>query len=319
MTDSRIQSFQESRKGSPRSRPSAHTNSPTAKVSKEQNSAAHEQLRASYAVIIPCKDGEATIEKTLSSLLSQTVKAREIIVVDDASHDRTPAILQRYSEITVVRLEHDYPKNFQRVPKLINIGTRYLPENCEYLMLLGDDSVLQKDYVEKLIAQFRQNPRLKIASGSLSGTSSIKGLARHPSGSGRLFDLKFLRGHLPFPESIGWESWILFKGMQEGEIANFPDARFEHERRYGVYSIRTFGQSMYTLGYPALYVLARFLKDFVYSDYSSRFHCFYLLLGYVEFHLTGQKRLVDVEGFVKKTQTERLVNFLRRFLLGRGS
>jgi len=268
-------------------------------------------------VIIPCKDGEATIEKTLSALLSQTIKAQKIIVVDDGSHDQTPVILRRFPQIKTIRLEHDYPKNFQRVPKLINIATRYVPQNCEYLMLLGDDSVLQRDYVEKLIAKFRRNPRLKIASGSMSKTSNIRGLARHPSGSGRLFDTGFLRKYLPFPETIGWESWILFKGLQEGEIASFPDVRFEHERHYGVYSIRTFGQSMYTLGYPAVFVMARFLKDFLYGDYSSRFHSFYLLLGYVEFSVTGQKRLDDVVEFVRKTQINRLVNFLRRSLLGR--
>jgi glycosyltransferase involved in cell wall biosynthesis len=275
--------------------------------------------QASYAVIIPCKDGEATIEETLNALLSQTIKAQKIIVIDDASHDRTPVILQKLPKIKVLRLEHDYPKNFQRVPRLINMATPYVPENCEYLMLLGDDSVIEKNYVEKLIAKFERNPKLKIASGSISGTSNIQGLARHPSGSGRLFDMGFLRKHLPFPETIGWESWILFKGLQEGEIASFPDVHFEHERHYGVYSIRTFGQSMYTLGYPAVFVMARFLKDLLYGDYSSRFHSFYLLLGYVEFSVTGQKRLVDVVEFVRKTQTDRLVNFLRRSLLGRRS
>jgi len=268
-------------------------------------------------VIIPCKDGEAMIGKTLSALLSQTIKAQKIIVVDDASHDQTPVILRKIPDIKVIRLEHDYPKNFQRVPRLINIATRYVPQNCEYLMLLGDDSILQRDYVEKLIAKFEQNPKLKIASGSMSKTSNIQGLARHPSGSGRLFDAEFLRKHLPFPETIGWESWILFKGLQEGEIASFPDVRFEHERQYGVYSIRTFGQSMYALGYPAVFVMARFLKGLLYGDYSSRFHSFYLLLGYVEFSLTGQKRLGDVVEFVRKTQTGRLVSFLRRSLFGR--
>lgn len=263
-------------------------------------------------MIIPCKDGEATIEKTLNALLSQTVKAQKIIVVDDASRDQTPVILRKFPQIKTLRLEHDYPKNFQRVPKLINIATRYLPQNCEYLMLLGDDSVLQRDYVEKLIAKFKQNPKLKIASGSISTKGNIEGLARQPSGSGRLFDAGFLRKHLPFPETIGWESWILFKGLQEGEIASFPDVHFEHERHYGVYSIRTFGQSMYTLGYPALFVIARFLKDSLYSDYSSRFHSLYLILGYVEFWITGQKQLDDVKSFVGSAQKARLVSFIRR-------
>ena len=179
-------------------------------------------------------------------------------------------------------------------------------------MLLGDDSVLREDYVEKLIAKFKQNPKLKIASGSMSTRGNIEGLTRQPSGSGRLFDIVFLRKHLPFPETIGWESWILFKGLQEGEIASFPDVYFEHARHYGVYSIRTFGQSMYTLGYPALFVIARFLKDLLYSEYSSRFHSLYLILGYVEFCITRQRQLSDVKSFVGSVQKARLVGFIRR-------
>lgn len=273
-------------------------------------------LHDSYAVIIPCKDGEATIEETLNSVLSQTVSAQRIIVVDDASRDRTPMILAKFPQIKTIRLEHSYPKNFQRIPKLINLATRYVPLNCKYLMLLGDDSILQGTYVEKLLSQFRRNPRLKIASGSMSKAKNITGLSRLPSGSGRLFDLGFLRKHLPFPESIGWESWVLFKGLQEGEIASFPNVSFQHERHYGTYSIRTFGQSMYVLGYPTLFVVMRSVKDFLLNGYGRRSHSFYLLLGYAEFCLTRQKQLVDVKKFVRQTQNERLVKFLKRYLTG---
>lgn len=270
---------------------------------------------ASYAIIIPCKDGEAHLEKTLDSLFSQTIKAEKIIVVDDASRDKTPIILQKFPSIKVIRLEHNYPRNFARVPKLINIGTRYLPEHCGYLMLLGDDSILQKDYVEKIILKFKHNSRLKIASGDIKERKNVKGVIRLPIGSGRIFELEFLRKHLPFPETIGWESWILFKGLQEGEVKSFSHVTFKHKRHYGTYSIRTFGQSMYTLGYPPLFVLARFAKDFLLKAYSSRFHSFYLLLGYVEFCLLRQKQLDDVKQFVKQTQNDRLLNFLRRNLI----
>jgi glycosyltransferase involved in cell wall biosynthesis len=278
----------------------------------ETNLGKKRTAKATYAVIIPCKDGEKTITETLNSVLSQTLEPTEVIVVDDASRDRTPILLRDFPSVRVMRLKHNYPKNFARVPKLINMAMHYVPSNCDYVMLLGDDSTLEKDYVEKLLLKFRQDPHLKIASGDMKQRKRVRGVAGSPQGSGRIIDMQFLNRNLPFPESIGWESWILFRGMQEGGVATFPDVTFEHKRQYGTYSIRTFGHSMYVLGYPLLFAVARSAKDFLLKAYSSRFHSLYLLLGYAEFCITRQRQLDDVKSFVQSVQKARLIGFLRR-------
>ncbi|MBC1850979.1 glycosyltransferase family 2 protein, partial [Listeria seeligeri] len=46
------------------------------------------------SVIIPTYNREATIAKTISSILNQTYKSLEIIIVDDASNDKTVQIVQ---------------------------------------------------------------------------------------------------------------------------------------------------------------------------------------------------------------------------------
>lgn len=49
------------------------------------------------SVICTTRDASATIEMTLQSILQQTLRRWEMIVVDDGSSDRTPAIVEAYA------------------------------------------------------------------------------------------------------------------------------------------------------------------------------------------------------------------------------
>jgi glycosyltransferase involved in cell wall biosynthesis len=50
------------------------------------------------SVITVCKNSEKTIEAAIQSLLTQTYPQIEYIVIDGASTDRTPAILETYHD-----------------------------------------------------------------------------------------------------------------------------------------------------------------------------------------------------------------------------
>lgn len=54
-------------------------------------------MSLSVSVIIPCYNSAKFIEKTLNSVLEQTYKPLEILVIDDGSQDETRKILERYS------------------------------------------------------------------------------------------------------------------------------------------------------------------------------------------------------------------------------
>jgi len=113
-----------------------------------------EMVETSYAVLIPCKNGEETIEQTLQSILSQTIPPKKIIVVDDASKDKTRQILQKYSEVLTIRLDHNLPRDFARVPQLINLMASRIGKPYSYIMISGDDSIYPKNYVELLLKEF---------------------------------------------------------------------------------------------------------------------------------------------------------------------
>lgn len=51
-----------------------------------------------FSVIIPAYNAESTIRKTLNSVLSQTFKDFEVVVINDGSTDNTPIILKEYAE-----------------------------------------------------------------------------------------------------------------------------------------------------------------------------------------------------------------------------
>lgn len=59
------------------------------------------------SVIIPAYNCAATLPRAVESALAQTYKALEILVIDDASKDDTPAVAARYPAVTYVR----QPKN----------------------------------------------------------------------------------------------------------------------------------------------------------------------------------------------------------------
>ena len=54
------------------------------------------------SVVIPVKNGSLTITKTLVALSNQSLKPKEIIVVDDGSSDGTVEKIKRFKDIKLI-------------------------------------------------------------------------------------------------------------------------------------------------------------------------------------------------------------------------
>jgi len=107
-----------------------------------------------FSVIVSCYNIEKYIVRCVDSILAQTYKDFEIILVDDGSNDRTPFILDSYlSKDSRIRVLHQENKGVTGARKA---GAK-LAEGDYIAVIDGDDWVVQ-DYLEvfsKIIDKYR--------------------------------------------------------------------------------------------------------------------------------------------------------------------
>lgn len=109
---------------------------------------------AAVTVIIPNYNGDAYIENCLRSLKEQTFSDLEILIIDNASTDRSADfIAEHYPEITLIRMEQNF--GFSRA---VNEGIRRT--KSPYLILLNNDTVCDARFVEELYLAIDKDPKI---------------------------------------------------------------------------------------------------------------------------------------------------------------
>lgn len=110
-------------------------------------------------VIVPAHNEEEGLPATLESLARQTVRPDRILVVDDASTDRTGEVAAAHG-VTVLRPPH----NLGSKAKAQNFA---LPQCTTDLVLAVDaDTVLAPDYIETVVPVF-EDPGVAVAAGTV--------------------------------------------------------------------------------------------------------------------------------------------------------
>lgn len=223
-----------------------------------------------YAVVVPARNEEKYIGKTLSAIRIQTVSPDQIIVVDDGSNDRTDEIASEYADIVMRLPDRGYSVLCTPVlAEVINQGLRRVYKDADYVLICGADNVLPENFFEIISQRMKANPRLVVASGRCKGEPYNR---NNPRGT-RVVDAHFWRGvnGLLYPLVPGWESWLCFKARQLGyEVRAFRDVVTEPQRPtkamyVSVGTARSRGESMYALGYDWRYALGRCAITFLKS------------------------------------------------------
>ena len=96
-------------------------------------------------VLTPTYNREKTLKRAYESLLSQTNKDFEWIVVDDGSTDNTKALIESFIDQNKIDIKYYYKTNGGKHTAL-NLGTQ--EANGELLLILDSDDYLSDDAIE---------------------------------------------------------------------------------------------------------------------------------------------------------------------------
>lgn len=126
-----------------------------------------------YVIITPARDEESNIERTIQSVLAQTVRPKEWVIVNDGSRDRTGEIIDGYAKQfpwirAVHRADRGARKSGGGVIEAFQDGHRVLGAvEWDFIVKMDGDLSFDSDYFEKCFDRFSRQDRLGIGGGTI--------------------------------------------------------------------------------------------------------------------------------------------------------
>ena len=116
-----------------------------------------EQFQADISVIVPVYNGQRYLAQALSSVFGQSLKPREVIVVDDGSTDESAAVARQFPAVRLIQQEN----RGQAIAR--NRGVE--ESRAAFLAFLDADDLWMLDKLELQMAAMEKDPELDAVFG----------------------------------------------------------------------------------------------------------------------------------------------------------
>jgi poly-beta-1,6-N-acetyl-D-glucosamine synthase len=277
-----------------------------------------------YVLVTPVRDEEKTIGLTIDSVLAQTQRPREWVIVSDGSTDRTNQIVSnaasKHPWIRLLDLPPRACRDFAAVVKNTERGVRALEcRDYAFIGLLDSDVSFQADYFEQLLKRFAADERLGLAGGVVIDIGTPRDrLPRNRQdvpGAVQFFRracFESLGGLIAIPEG-GWDALTCATARLRGyETRLFTDLIVDHHKprniAHGGHLRRRWqlGIRDYGLGYHALFEFVKCCGKI--HHHPIVFGAAAWWLGYCSAMLQRRTRIIPSElaAFVRREQATRL-------------
>jgi glycosyltransferase involved in cell wall biosynthesis len=278
-----------------------------------------------YVIITPARNEEDFIARTITAVISQTLRPLRWLIVNDGSTDGTRKIvesyLKRYDFIKLVNLERDGDRNFGGKVIAFSRGVLEL-QNLDYEFIgnLDADISVPPDYYRSIIKYFDADPKLGIAGGIVytkvgKRFSTSDKTLDSVGGAVQLFRKRCFEavGGYMLLDCGGEDAGAEIKARMLGwTVRKFPDCKvFEHRRTGSAEAsllrskVRE-GRRFYSLGYALLFYAIRCIyrskdRPFIIGSIAA----FY---GFMESYLRRRPILLpqDEVAYLRSEQRQRL-------------
>lgn len=265
-------------------------------------------------VIMTCRNEERNLPQTLLYLESQSRKPNEVIIVDDASTDKTFEIVKQFAQRNGWSY-HKREKNDERytsIPNALKIATSLLKNDFDYMMILDGDTILEPQYVEKLIKKMEEDSCLGIVGGSLkitteTDTHNYIDDSKIVFGCNRIYTRKcwydINNGKILNVNSVAWDNEHSQKALNRDYKVSRFDEIISHAQRIPTLQVPSFlaGKLRYQFGYS--------LPRSLISGLLNRNLKF--LAGYLSAWLNNEKK-IDESKYMKKMKKEYDREYLKK-------
>jgi poly-beta-1,6-N-acetyl-D-glucosamine synthase len=277
-----------------------------------------------YIIITPVRNEEQYLERTVESVLSQTILPAEWVIVNDGSTDQTGVIIDRYAaQCPWIRAVHRANRGFRKagggVIEAFYDGYNSLrTDDWEFIVKLDGDLTFAPDYFEQCFAHFSSEPRLGIGGGEiyhdLGGQLKLEANpAFHVRGATKIYRRACWEGIGGLCVAPGWDTVDEVKANMFGwSTHSFPELRLIHHRftgsAEGLLRDRVkHGVACYVSGYHPLFVAAKCVSRLAQKPYLIGAAA--ILYGFLKGHLTHAPRVTDarVIRYIRAQQLRRLI------------
>jgi glycosyltransferase involved in cell wall biosynthesis len=276
-----------------------------------------------YVAVTPVRDEAGHIEKTIVSMLAQTMLPEEWIIVNDGSTDGTGAIIDSYArQYSWIKAIHRENRGFRKSGGGV-VETFYEGYNAlvsakwEFIVKLDGDLSFAPDYFEQAFQRFSSEPQLGIGGGSIyhltDGRLELESTpAFHVRGATKIYrrDCWLALGGLI--QSPGWDTLDEVKANMFGwRTRCFPDLKLTHHKQTGSADGKwgawvKNGRGSYISGYHPLFMVLKCLKrTFKKPVFIGSLG---LLYGFVSGYFRGIRQVEDkaLISYLRKQQMNRI-------------
>lgn len=230
-----------------------------------------------YVLITPAHNEAAFIQRTLDSVIAQSLLPERWIIVDDGSTDRTAEIVEKYAArhpwIELVRRPQRLERNFAGKAYAVSAGLERLRLlQFEVVGNIDADVSFEPGYMEFLMEKFSEDPSLGVAGtpftqegGYDSTKASFEG-ENYVAGPCQLFRYRCFQeigGYVPNPAGgIDWIA-VMTARMKGWKTRSFLEKRFHHYRSLGTAdsgahaALFSYGEKDYYLGNSPIWEMFR--------------------------------------------------------------